>query len=61
MEVLLRWRHGGELIQPDHFIPILEENGQIVTVGEWVIRQACVQSMAWRAAGLTPVPLAVNL
>jgi len=61
MEVLLRWRHKGELIQPDHFIPILEENGQIVAVGEWVLRQACAQSMAWRSAGMLPVPLAVNL
>jgi diguanylate cyclase (GGDEF)-like protein/PAS domain S-box-containing protein len=62
MEVLLRWRrpeHG--LILPDHFIPILEENGLVVPVGEWVIRRACEQSMAWRQMGLQPVPLAVNL
>ncbi len=62
MEVLLRWRrpeHG--LILPDHFIPILEENGLVVSVGEWVIRRACEQSMAWQQMGLQPVPLAVNL
>jgi diguanylate cyclase (GGDEF)-like protein/PAS domain S-box-containing protein len=62
MEVLLRWRRGGtELITPDQFIPIIEENGMIVPIGEWVIRQACRQSMAWQSQGMTPVPLAVNL
>ncbi|MFC5480705.1 EAL and GGDEF domain-containing protein [Massilia suwonensis] len=62
LEVLLRWRrpeHG--LVMPDDFIPTLEENGMIVPVGEWVIRRACEQSMAWQRAGLAPVPLAINL
>ena len=49
------------LVLPDHFIPIMEENGLIVPVGEWVMRQACEQSMAWQRQGLQPVPLAVNL
>ena len=61
MEVLLRWRHGGELVLPDHFIPIIEENGLIVQVGEWVVRRACEQSVAWTREGRAPVPLAVNL
>ena len=62
MEVLLRWRRtNGELVLPDHFIPIIEENGMIVPIGEWVIRTACQQIMAWRSEGLAPVPLAVNL
>jgi EAL domain-containing protein (putative c-di-GMP-specific phosphodiesterase class I) len=46
---------------PDQFIPIIEENGMIVPIGEWVIRQACKQSMLWQSQGLKPVPLAVNL
>jgi len=68
LEVLLRWRRGkgidggpGELVGPDEFIPILEENGTIVTVGEWVIRSACAQNMAWQREGLDVVPLAINL
>ena len=62
LEVLLRWRRGGEtLVGPDEFIPILEENGMIVAVGEWVIRTACEQSMAWQGQGLAAVPLAINL
>jgi EAL domain-containing protein (putative c-di-GMP-specific phosphodiesterase class I) len=62
LEVLLRWRHPEQgLVAPDDFIPILEENGLIVPVGEWVIRAACEQAMAWQRAGLPPVPLAVNL
>ena len=62
LEVLLRWRRpDGILVGPDDFIPILEENGQIVQVGEWVIRTACAQAVAWRRAGLPPVPLAINL
>ena len=62
LEVLLRWRHPEQgLVSPDDFIPLLEENGLIVPVGEWVIRRACEQSMAWQRAGLPPLPLAVNL
>ncbi len=62
MEVLLRWRRPQYgLVLPDSFIPIIEENGLIVPVGEWVMRRACEQSVAWSRAGLQPVPLAVNL
>ncbi len=62
LEVLLRWRRNGDvLVGPDEFIPILEENGMIVPVGEWVIRSACEQSMAWQRQGLAAVPLAINL
>jgi len=62
LEALLRWRRAdGSLVQPDDFIPILEENGLIVQVGEWVLRTACEQGVAWRRQGLRPVPLAINL
>jgi EAL domain-containing protein (putative c-di-GMP-specific phosphodiesterase class I) len=62
LEVLLRWnRPGTGLVGPDKFIPIMEENGLIVPVGEWVIRRACEQSMQWKRDGLQVVPLAVNL
>ena len=67
LEVLLRWRRGGhgssggELVGPDEFIPILEESGMIMAVGEWVIRSACVQNQEWQREGLDVVPLAINL
>jgi diguanylate cyclase (GGDEF)-like protein/PAS domain S-box-containing protein len=66
LEVLLRWRRARadgatELVGPDEFIPILEENGMIVAVGEWVIRSACAQNVAWERDGLDVVPLAINL
>ena len=61
LEVLLRWRRNGVLVGPDEFIPILEESGMIMEVGEWVIRSACVQAMEWQSEGLDVVPLAINL
>ncbi|WP_317204274.1 bifunctional diguanylate cyclase/phosphodiesterase [Janthinobacterium sp.] len=62
LEVLLRWQRPGHgLVLPDHFIPIIEDNGLIVPIGEWVIRRACEQSVAWQRQGWRPVPLAVNL
>ncbi|WP_131278557.1 putative bifunctional diguanylate cyclase/phosphodiesterase [Hylemonella gracilis] len=62
VEALLRWRHPEEgLISPARFVPVAEDSGLIVPIGEWVIRQACAQAMAWRQAGLQPLRMAVNL
>jgi len=62
MEALLRWQPPGqELVPPGKFISLLEENGLIVSVGEWVLRTACEQSRDWEKAGYRTVPIAVNL
>jgi diguanylate cyclase (GGDEF)-like protein/PAS domain S-box-containing protein len=61
-EVLLRWRRAGQgLVLPDSFIPIIEENGLIVPIGEWVMRRACERSVEWLRKGMAPVPLSINL
>ncbi|RXZ33896.1 GGDEF domain-containing protein [Oxalobacteraceae bacterium CAVE-383] len=61
-EALLRWNHPSRgMISPADFIPVLEQTGLIVPVGEMVIRQACRQLCIWRAAGLALLPVAVNL
>jgi diguanylate cyclase (GGDEF)-like protein/PAS domain S-box-containing protein len=61
-EALLRWqRADGALLMPGEFVHVLEETGHIVPVGKWVIEEACRQIVAWRAAGIAPVRIAVNL
>lgn len=62
MEALLRWNHPGQgMLPPSMFIPILEETGMIVPVGEWVLRSACRQMALWQSSGFVPVRVAVNL
>src|SRR6185436_2398259 len=62
VEALLRWRHPERgLVTPGEFMPVLEETGLIVPVGEWVIGAVCAQIGDWRAAGTDPKPVAINL
>ncbi|MGZ4113003.1 MAG: putative bifunctional diguanylate cyclase/phosphodiesterase, partial [Tumebacillaceae bacterium] len=62
MEALVRWKHSTRgLISPAEFIPLAEETGLIVPIGEHVLRTACEQSVVWQQKGYTPVRLAVNL
>lgn len=61
-EALLRWRHPEMgLVPPTEFIPILEETGMIIPVGDWVLRQASRQNHIWQEMGLPPIRMAVNL
>lgn len=61
-EALIRWNHPEfGMIPPGRFIPIAEESGLIVQIGEWVLLESCQQAVAWRKAGLRELVIAVNL
>ncbi|MBA1446972.1 MAG: diguanylate cyclase [Gammaproteobacteria bacterium] len=61
-EALLRWRHPERgYILPDHFIPIAEDTGLIVPLGEYVLREVCCRNRIWHDAGLPKIPIAVNV
>ncbi|MHB1143867.1 MAG: EAL domain-containing protein [Thiobacillus sp.] len=62
MEALLRWKHPEHgLVPPGDFIPLLEDTGLIVPVGEWVLHNACVQYRKCREAGFAPLRISVNV
>lgn len=62
VEALLRWDHPElGMIPPVRFIPVAEDSGLIVPIGEWVIQQACRQAAVWQSAGLPDLVMAVNL
>ena len=61
-EALLRWKHPDlGLVPPDKFIPLAEQSGLIVEIGEWVVDRACAQMARWRAAGDGDMKIAVNV
>ena len=61
VEALIRWEHPTRgVVQPEDFIPLLEETGLITEIGGWVLREACAQGASWRQAGC-PIEMAVNV
>ena len=62
MEALLRWQDPKEgLVPPGKFIPLAEDTGLIVPIGEWVLRTACTQNKMWQDKGMKPINVAVNI
>jgi diguanylate cyclase (GGDEF)-like protein len=62
VEALVRWQHPQlGLVSPSEFIPLAEDTGLIVPVGEWVLRKACEQNRRWQEQGFAPIHMAVNI
>jgi diguanylate cyclase (GGDEF)-like protein/PAS domain S-box-containing protein len=62
IEALIRWEHPiwGQ-ISPDEWIPLAEESGYIIKIGEWILKTACIQNKRWQETGLPSIPISVNL
>ena len=61
-EALLRWHHPTRgLVAPQEFIPLAEETGLILPIGEWVLRNACLQNMNWQQENVEPIFMSINL
>jgi diguanylate cyclase (GGDEF)-like protein len=60
-EALIRWRRHGELVSPAQFIPLAEESGQIVAIGEWVLEEVCRQLAQWQELCGSVPTVAVNI
>jgi diguanylate cyclase (GGDEF)-like protein len=62
MEALIRWNRPGKgLVSPAEFIPVAEDTGLIIPIGEWVLETACSQNLAWQELGLPPMTVSVNI
>ncbi len=62
VEALVRWQHPVKgLLPPGVFIPLAEESGMIVQIGDWVLEEACRQNKEWQDQGLPPIPVSVNM
>ena len=60
-EALLRWRHGDRLVSPSVFVPVAEQTGLAVSLGEWVLREACEHAMRWHSIQDRPLRVGVNV
>jgi diguanylate cyclase (GGDEF)-like protein/PAS domain S-box-containing protein len=61
-EALIRWNHPNlGMVSPSTFIPIAEETGLIIPIGEWILKTACAQNKAWQISGYPPMVISVNL
>lgn len=62
VEALIRWNHPSKgVVLPEDFIPVAEDTGLIIPIGEWVLRTVCQQNMIWQNAGVQPMRISVNI